>query len=116
MNNYERWMELKSQVRSLTEQLHEVESDIYIHAREMNQLNLAGSKTFEDSGYKIVIKHNEIVKVDQEKAYNFKEYFKVKYEFDKKKYGDVTNKETKEWLNEAITITTGKPSFTVEKV
>jgi hypothetical protein len=115
VNNYEKWLELKSEIRKLTEQLHEVESDIYIEARDGNNLNLNGSKTFNDGEYKITIKHTESYKVDQEKAAAFPGLFKMKYEFDKTMYKTL-NGTAKEAVDEAITITPGKPGFTVERL
>jgi hypothetical protein len=117
MNKYNQWLELKSEIRKLTEQLHEVESDIYIEARDNNNLNLNGSRTFNemtDRGYfSVTIKHNETVSVDQEIAQSCPDLFKAKFEFDKRKYSSL-NANAKSIVDEAIVIKQGKPTFKIE--
>jgi len=114
MDTYEKWLNLKQTIKKLTEELHEVESDIYIDARDANQLNPEGSKTFRDHGYKVTIKHNESYKIDQIEAGRCPHLFRVEYKFNKKDY-DLLSVQEKAFIDEVLTIVPGKPSFTVEK-
>ena len=115
MDSYTKWMALKKAIKTMTEELHEVESDIYVAARDAGNLNPNGSKSFKDGDFKITIKHTETVKVNQDMAATATDLFKIKFDFDKTKYKEL-NGAQKAFVDECITITPGKPGFTVERL
>lgn len=110
--NYVRWVGIKERIRKLTEELHEVEANVWLFAESNGLLNPNGSKTFEDAGYKVTITHGETVKVDQSMASVNPELFKIKYDFSKTDYKLLTDSQ-KAVVDEAITITPSKPNFKV---
>lgn len=112
---YDKWIKLKTEIKELTERLHEIEGDIWLKANEMGLLNPNGSKTFDVDGYKITITHKDNVKVDQAIAADYPYLFKPKYEFSKTMYKTFLDAE-KKICDEAITITPAKPSFQVERI
>lgn len=107
------WIDLKAQIRDLTEKLHEAEACIYTEFYD--SLNPDGSRTLESNGFKVTVTNSVTVKVDQEKAALTPSLFKVKYEFSKKNYGDMTDSE-KKIIDDAIEIKNNKPNFKVEKL
>ena len=114
MNNLERWLDLKDGIKILTEQLHEIEASIWLDAEKNGNLNLKGGKTYEDGGFKITITHTDSVKVDQSLAGLKPELFRVKYDFNKSEYKNLV-KSQKDFVDEAITISSGKPNFKIVK-
>lgn len=115
MNSVGKWIELKKQIRSLTELLHETEADIWLTASGAGQVNPNGSKTSEIDGYKVTITHSNTYKIDQRLAEKSPDLFRVEYKFDKKAY-DSYPADIKNVINEALTIVPAKPSFKIEEI
>lgn len=114
MNRYEKWLSLKDRIRILTEELHEVESDIWLAAEKDGMLNPNGSKTSDVGEFKITITHNDSVKVNKELAEKSPHLFRWKAEFNKLDYKLLTDSQRKV-VDEAITITPMKPQFKIVK-
>lgn len=112
---YDKWLNIKEQIKKLTEQLHDIEGSIWLAANELGQINLQGSKTFENDGYKITITHTDTVSVNQELAAMNPTLFKIKYEFSKTGYKTLAPAE-KAKVDEVITIKPVKPGFKVERL
>ena len=107
----EQWLELKAAERLAKEQREEVESQIYLLLKE--DIPDDGQSSWKYEGYKLVIKNNYSVSVDQEQAANFPSMFKTKYELSWSQY---KKSEQKNVLDNMVTIKAGKPTFTVESI
>ena len=112
---FKTWLNLKEEIKLLTEELHEVEGAIWLQAQESGNLNLTGSKTFDEGTFKCTITHGETYKIDQKKAALRPELFRVKYEHNKADYRDLV-KSQKDFVDEALTITPSKPSFKIVRI
>jgi hypothetical protein len=110
---YRKFLEIKNQLDELTQQLDVVKREIWSVARYNNNINLKGSKTFDDDGFKVTITHGETVKVDNKLAALRPDLFKVKYEFDRTQYKNLVT-EQRDIVDEAMVITKIKPQFKVE--
>jgi len=115
VQEYQQWLALKAKIKTLTEELHDVEASIWLKAQALGQINLAGSKTYEDGDFKITITNAETYKVDQKIAAERPELFRAKYEFNKSEYKNLV-KSQKDFVDEAITIVPSKPNFKVVMV
>lgn len=105
------WLELKSEERILKEKREELEVEIYtkIHA----ELPAEGSKTIYADEYKLVIKPNFSVKVNNDLAEEYAQYFKKEYKMSYPMYRDLDSG-AKKYVDEIVTINTIKPTFSVE--
>jgi pyruvate kinase len=104
-----KWTELKQLEKETQERRHQVEADIYVAVQ--SELPKTGSSTFNCDDMKVKITQNFTVKVDQEKAKERPDLFKVKYEMSFSQYEKSPEKLT---LDDYVVITSGKPSFVVE--
>ena len=104
----ERWMHLKEQEKSAKEQREEVEAEIYMLLK--NDIPDDGSSTWHYDGYKLNIKQNYTVSVDQEKAVTRPDLFKTKYELS---WANYKKSDSKLFLDEVVTIKSTKPTFSV---
>lgn len=112
MNLYQKWLQKKEIIKQQTEELHEIEADIWLRAESLGELNPKGGRTFHDGEFSITINHIESVKVDQKKALIRPDLFKVKYEYSKSDYKTLTDSQ-KEFVDDCITISMNKPQFKV---
>ena len=101
------WLDLKAEERALKERREEVESQLYIALK--SEIKEDSQATWNFDEYKLVIKPNYSVKVDQEKAALRPDLFKVKYEMTYSQF-----RKTNE-ADDFVTITPIKPTFIVEK-
>lgn len=115
MNKYSAWLDLKEGIKHLTEKLHEIEAEIWLNAEKNGNLNLKGGKSFDDGEFKITITHADSVKIDQNRASERPELFRLKYEFNKSEYKNLVSSQ-KNFVDEAMTITPNKPSFKIIKI
>lgn len=106
----EKWMELKESERKAKEMREEVEAQIYITLKD--EIPDDGQSTWQYEGFKLVIKPNYSVKVDQEKASMFPALFKTEYTMSWSQYKKC---EQKGVVDEMVTIKSGKPGFSVER-
>jgi len=104
-----KWLELKAAERSAKEQREEVEVQLYMELKD--QMNEESQATWNFDNYKLVIKPNYTVSVDQEQAAKCPEYFKTKYEMTFSQYKKMDEKFR---VDNIITIKQTKPTFTVE--
>lgn len=105
------WLELKNEERILKEKREELEIEIYTKVH--SELPADGSKTIYADEYKLTIKPTYSVKVDQDMAAEYAQYFKMKYEMSYPIYRDL-DIGAKKYVDEIVTINTNKPSFSVE--
>jgi hypothetical protein len=105
------WLELKNEERILKEKREEIEIELYtmIHS----ELPADGSKTIHADEYKLVVKPNFAVKVNQDMAAEYAQYFKNEYKMSYPTYRDL-DAGAKKYVDEIVTITTNKPTFSVE--
>jgi hypothetical protein len=103
------WLELKAAERSAKEAREEVEVKLYMELKD--QMNDESQATWNFDGYKLVIKPNYTVSVDQEQAAQNPELFKVKYEMTYSQYKKIDDKFL---VDNIITIKQTKPTFSVE--
>lgn len=103
---YQRWIDIKKQINALEEEKLRVESELY---------TAHGPGTSTQGEYKIKITPRETVKVDQELADVVQVGFRKKYELDKRAYDKLGLKDQNA-VNNCITITPAKPTFSVEKL
>ena len=103
------WLDLKNQEAVLKEAREKVELEMYEGAQEQmkddKQISIIADE------FKLTIKPNFSVKVDQEMALSCPEHFKTKYELS---YSEYKKSDFKDIVNEIVTINMVKPSFKVE--
>jgi len=104
----EEWMQIKEQERELKEKREQIEAEIYITLKD--NMPDDGSSTWHYDGYKLNIKQNYTVSVDQEKAVTRPDLFKTKYELS---WSNYKKSDSKGFLDEVVTIKSGKPTFSV---
>jgi len=110
-----RLLELRSQEKALKVLILDAEVEIYKNFA--NQLDKEeGSFNIVNEGYKVkIVKKNKIV-VDQMKAAQLSDIaFKAKYSLDKKAY-KLLSDDDKSAVDDCLTTSPAKPSFTVEKL
>jgi hypothetical protein len=113
MNAYQTWLDLKTQQREIEEKLLQAEVEMYsAHIDELNAKE-KGTINISVPGYRLKVVKRENVKVDQKVAAAIGMGFRTKYELDAKAY-DALSDEQKHLVNSALTVTPGKPTFTVE--
>lgn len=103
--------QVKAQEMTLKKRREELE--IALYELVQSELPADGSKTLYADEYKLTIKPNYSVKVNQELAADYAQYFNTKYEISYPKYRDLDNG-AKKYVDEIVTINTLKPTFTVE--
>lgn len=101
------YLRIKNEENLLKEKRNEIESMIYSLAEE------SGSMKISNEHFKLSIKPNFSVKVDQEFAAIHSNLFKTKYEMTYSQYEKSLNKNT---VEKGIIITPIKPTFTIELV
>ena len=101
--------ELKEKEREIKEERAFVEGQIYVMIE--SQLNDDKTVKVEDGGYKLTVKPNYAVSVDQELARKYPNSFKVKYEMSYSQYKKVGGA-----VDDIVTIKQNKPTFTVEMI
>jgi hypothetical protein len=106
-----KWLELKEKENTIKQSREEVELEMY--TRVQDNMKEDKQSTFVADEYKLTIRPNFSVKVDQEKAPEYAQYFKNKYEITYSQYKALTNEE-KHYVDEMITINSIKPTFKVE--
>lgn len=103
----QKWIDIKNIEKGLKEQREDIEAQIYMMVKD--ELPSDGQKSFV-YGYKLTVKQNTSVSVDQEMAAKRPELFKVKYELSYSQYKKSTDQD---FLDNVITIKPTKPTFTV---
>ena len=103
----DKWTKLKNEERIAKEAREDIEAELFLALKD--EMNGDSQSTWNYDNYKLVIKPNYSVKVDQELAAECPEMFKVKYEMSYSQYKKCT-----ENINDIVTINQTKPSFTVE--
>ena len=104
-----KWTELKEAERSVKEQRERVEVEIYMVLKD--SIPDDGQTTWNYENYKLTIKQNYSVTVDQEQASMFPDLFKSKYEMNWSQY---KKSEAKNVLDNMVVVKSGKPTFSVE--
>lgn len=113
MNAYQRWLDLKLKQKEIEDQLLQTEVELYtIHAEELNTRD-KGTINVTAPGYKLKVIKRENVKVDQVLAAAIEVGFRKKYELDQRAF-DALPEEKRRLVAEALTISPGKPTFSVE--
>ncbi len=105
-----KWMEIKNVEKAMKEQREDIEAQIYLLIR--GDLPEDGSKSFNLEGYKLTVKQNVSVSVNQELAARRPELFKIKFDMS---YSQYKKSNEKLFLDDVITYKTAKPTFTVVK-
>lgn len=105
----EKWTELKKAERDAKEEREQVEVELFLALK--GDMNEESQSTWNFDEYKLVIKPNFTVNVDQEMAKSNPELFKTKYEMTYSQYKKSENKGAVEGM---ITIKQTKPTFSVE--
>lgn len=105
----EKWTELKSIERKVKEEREQIEVELFLALK--GDMNEESQSTWNFDEYKLVIKPNFAVSVDQEQAAHYPDLFKTKYEMSYAQYKKSEHKGTVEGM---ITIKQSKPTFTVE--
>lgn len=106
----DKWLELKEVERKAKEEREAIEASMYLAVN--TDINETSQATFNYDDYKLVIKPNWAVKVDQEKAKEFPEYFKTKYEMS---YSQYLKSGGLKIIDDAVEIKQNKPTFTVTR-
>lgn len=105
----DRWLDLKNKEREAKELREECEAEIYMLLK--NEIPDDGQSNWIYDNYKLTIKQNYSITVDQEKAQMFPNLFKTKYELSWAQY---KKSEFKNTLDNIVTIKSNKPNFQVE--
>jgi hypothetical protein len=105
----EKWTELKKVERNAKEEREQVEVELFLALK--GDMNEESQSTWNFDEYKLVIKPNFTVSVDQEMAASNDDLFKIKYEMS---YAQYKKSEYKSVVESMITIKQSKPTFTVE--
>lgn len=114
MNHYDKWIALKAQQEQIAKELLDTEVAIYNEFAETFNTKSKGTFHVLPPGYKVTVVKRENVKVDQAMAEAIGFGFRKKYELDAKEYKDLSE-EKKKLVDQALTTTPGKPTFTVER-
>lgn len=101
--------EVKEKERLAKEERLVLEGEIYTLIE--SQLNDDKTLKIEESQYRLQVKPSYVVKVDQEAAAKMPGSFKCKYEMSYSQY-----KKTEGAVDDIVTISVNKPSFTVEMI
>lgn len=104
-----KWIELKAVERNAKEAREQVEVELYMSLKD--QMSDESQATWNFDNFKLVIKPNWTVAVDQEKASQLPMLFKTKYEMS---YSQYKKADQKDIINDIVTIKQTKPTFTVE--
>lgn len=104
-------LELKEKERLIKEERYALEGEIYTQLE--NRLDGDKTVTIYCDNLKLQMKPTYSVKVDQEKAAQNPEWFKVKYEMT---YSQYKKSMTTSYLDDVVTINVTKPSFSVEVI
>jgi len=114
MNLMEQWLKVKEEVDDKKKELLAIEAELYTnYANDLDDDE--GTFNFTDDNLKLKVVKKMTVKVDQKLASVYSKYFKIKYEFDKKSFYNLTEKE-KSVVEDCLTTKPAKPSFKVEEV
>ena len=105
----EKWTELKRAERDAKEEREQVEVELFLALK--GDMNEESQSTWNFDEYKLVIKPNFTVSVDQEQAAHYPDLFKTKYEMSYAQYKKSEHKGTVEGM---ITIKQSKPTFQIE--
>jgi len=105
----EKWTELKRVERNAKEEREQVEVELFLALK--GDMNEESQSTWNFDEYKLVIKPNFTVSVDQEQAAHYPDLFKTKYEMT---YAQYKKSENKGVVESMITIKQTKPTFSVE--
>jgi hypothetical protein len=102
-------MDLKEKERNIKERRVILEGQIYDSVEKL----IDSDKTFNliCDEYKLSVKPNYVVKVDQDMAKEYSDMFKVKYEMS---YSQYKKSEHGKIIDEIVTISQNKPTFLVE--
>ena len=103
----QRWLDIKNVEKAMKEQREEIEVALY---SEFQQHLGDGQKSFDIDGYKLTIKHNFSVKVDQDKAKEKSDLFKWKAEMSYSQYKKLNGE-----ADDIVEVSMSKPTFTVTR-
>jgi len=104
------WLELKSEEQIIKQKREEVELEMYTIVQD--KLPADKQASFKEDEFKLTIKPNYSVKVDQNMASDYAQYFKRKFEMTYSQYRDL-DAGARQYVDEIVTINTTKPTFTV---
>lgn len=107
-NLMQQWLELKQKEKEAKEAREEIEVEMYMGLKD--QMNDESQATWNFDNYKLVIKPNYTVKVNQEMAAEHSELFKTKYELSYSQYKKCNDKNI---VDEIVTISQTKPTFMI---
>lgn len=103
----QKWLDIKNVEKEMKEQREEIEIALYSEFQE----HLGdGQKTFDLNDYKLTIKHNFSVKVDQDKAKENPDLFKWKAEMSYSQYKKLNGS-----ADDMVEVSMGRPTFTVTR-
>lgn len=115
MNNYAKWLDLKSAKELIEKEILDIEIALYNENIEALNAKASGTIHCDADGYRLTVIKRDNVKVDQKLAAAIEIGFKKKYEFSATEF-KALNDEQKKLVESAITSTPGKPTFKVEKL
>jgi hypothetical protein len=104
----DKWLEYKEVERNAKEMREQIEVEMYMTLNK--EMTEDSQSTWNYDGYKLVIKPNFSVKVNQEEAKMFPDLFKTKYELS---YSQYKKSEMKHVIDNIVTISQTKPTFTI---
>ena len=103
----QKWLDVKNIEKAMKEQREEIEIALY---SEFQQHLGDGQKSFDIDGYKLTIKHNFSVKVDQDKAKEKADLFKWKAEMSYSQYKKLNGE-----ADDIVEVSMSKPTFSVTR-
>ena len=104
----EELIDVKSKEKALKEEREQLEAQIYLLLKD--EMKEDSQTTWNIDNYKLVIKPNFAVSVDQVKAAIVFDKFKVKYEMSYSQYKKAID------VDDIVTIKVNKPTFSVEMI
>lgn len=115
MSTLKDWLKVNKAIKELQEKKLALEVSIYKKHREKMDQKLEGSISVEEEGLKLTVTKGLSYKVDQEIAEVVQTGFRKKWDLDKSLYKKL-DPDTKESVDNALTVSIRKPSFKVEEL
>lgn len=104
----DKWLEYKEVERNAKEMRELIEAEIYTNLNQ--EMKEDSQSTWHFNEYKLVIKPNHSVSIDQNEAKMFPDLFKTKYELS---YSQYKKSEMKNVIDNIVTIKQAKPTFSI---
>ena len=116
MNLFEQYEQAKTELAKAKNTLDDIQAQLYtLYIEEIDAIDYGKTFSTETSGFKVKIVKKETITVDQKLADELGFGFTKKYSFSKKAYTSMISSDKKR-VDECLTSSPSKPTFTVERL